>query len=193
MNTQTKSNKILTPEYLDWQAKLIGVLTDKIRSKLYKRYKNETGLDPWIKSESLQISEASIAKRDVNNYIPQNNSLETQIRIPRINVQPTSSKLRSPISILPKDPEEKQKHVIKMVLERFPYLTLKHSFKKSDNFVFNSSISCPICNKNHKKENIRNFIEGIWGSGEYCGEKAYRLYCYTNKYQNSIHIVSIKA
>ena len=50
----------------------------------------------------------------------------------------------------------------------------------------------PICNKNHKKENIRNFIEGVWGSGEYCGEKAYRLYCYTNKYQNSIHIVSVK-
>ncbi|CAG8545093.1 4865_t:CDS:2 [Cetraspora pellucida] len=168
-------------------------IEDKIRSKLYKRYKNETGLDPWIKSESLQISEASIAKKNVNNYIPQNNSLETQIRIPWINVQPTSSKLRSPISILPKDPEEKQKHVIKMVLERFPYLTLKHSFKKSDNFVFNSFISCPICNKNYKKENIRNFIEGIWGSSEYCGKKAYRLYCYTNKYQNSIHIVSIKA
>ncbi|CAG8578744.1 9626_t:CDS:2, partial [Gigaspora rosea] len=116
-------------------------IEDKIRSKLYKRYKNETGLDPWIKSESLQISEASIAKRDVNNYIPQNNSLETQIRIPRINVQPTSSKLRSPISILPKDPEEKQKHVIKM---------------------------------------------GIWGSGEYCGEKAYHTEYLASQTQDTI-------
>ena len=40
----TESDKILTPEYLDWHAKLSGlpsVLTDKIRSKLYKRYKNK--------------------------------------------------------------------------------------------------------------------------------------------------------
>ena len=43
-------NKILTPKYLDWHAKLSGlpsVLTDKIRSKLYKRYKKETGNESW--------------------------------------------------------------------------------------------------------------------------------------------------
>ena len=41
-----KPNKILTSEYLDWHAKLSGlpsVLTNKIRSNLYKRYKKETG------------------------------------------------------------------------------------------------------------------------------------------------------
>src|SRR2546423_1172961 len=46
---QTKSYKILTPEYLDWYAKLTGlpsILTDKIRSNLYKRYKKETGHEP---------------------------------------------------------------------------------------------------------------------------------------------------
>src|SRR5436189_5692863 len=46
----SKSDKILTPEYLDWHAKLTGlprVLTDKIRSNLYKKYKRETGLEPW--------------------------------------------------------------------------------------------------------------------------------------------------
>ena len=46
----TESDKILTPEYLDWHAKLNGlpsVLTDKIRSKLYKRYKKQTGNEPW--------------------------------------------------------------------------------------------------------------------------------------------------
>ena len=35
----TKSDKILTPEYLNWHAKLSGlpnVLADKIRSNLYK-------------------------------------------------------------------------------------------------------------------------------------------------------------
>lgn len=79
-----------------------------------------------------------------------------------------------------------------MVLERCSYLTLKRSFK-NDYFEFNSSVPCPLCNKNHKKENIKDYIEGFWGSGEFCGEEAYRLYCYTNNYQNSIHIVSIKA
>ena len=50
----TKSDKILTPEYLDWHAKLSGlpsVLTDKIRTNLYKRYKKETGNEPWQLSE----------------------------------------------------------------------------------------------------------------------------------------------
>ena len=57
----TKSDKILTPEYLDWHAKLSGlpsVLTDKIRSNLYKRYKKETGNEPWQLSEAvISISE----------------------------------------------------------------------------------------------------------------------------------------
>ena len=85
-----------------------------------------------------------------------------------------------------------QQHVISMVVERFPYLTLKHGFK-NNYFDFNRSVSCPLCNKNHKKEIIRNYIEGFWGSGEYCCEETYRLYCYINKYQNSIPIVTVKA
>ena len=50
----TESVKILTADYLDWHAKLTGlpsILTDKIRSKLYKRYKKETGNEPWQLSE----------------------------------------------------------------------------------------------------------------------------------------------
>src|SRR3954453_17646184 len=57
----TKSDKVLTPEYLDWHAKLSGlpsVLTVKIRSKLYKTYKKETGHEPWQLSEAvISISE----------------------------------------------------------------------------------------------------------------------------------------
>ena len=37
----TKSDKVLTSEYLDWHAKLSGlpsILMDKIRSSLYKKY-----------------------------------------------------------------------------------------------------------------------------------------------------------
>jgi hypothetical protein len=58
----TESDKILTPEYLDWHAKLSGlpsVLTDKIRSKLYKRYKKQTGNEPWQLSE-VHASEAGL-------------------------------------------------------------------------------------------------------------------------------------
>ena len=50
----SKSDKRLTPEYLDWHAKLSGLpstLTDKIRSNLYKKYKREMGLEPWQLSE----------------------------------------------------------------------------------------------------------------------------------------------
>ncbi|PKC02974.1 hypothetical protein RhiirA5_380540 [Rhizophagus irregularis] len=57
----TESVKILTANYLDWHAKLTGlpsILTDKIRSKLYKRYKKETGNEPWQLSEAvISISE----------------------------------------------------------------------------------------------------------------------------------------
>ena len=66
----TESNKILTPEYLNQHAKLSGlpsVLTDKIRSNLYKRYKKETGNKPW------QLSEAVIntsAKPQTSDFKP---------------------------------------------------------------------------------------------------------------------------
>jgi hypothetical protein len=62
----TKTDKILTPEYLDWHAKLTGlpnVLTDKIRSTLYKKYKKETGNEPWQLLEArLLINSKSVVK-----------------------------------------------------------------------------------------------------------------------------------
>ena len=66
----SKTNKILTSKYLDWYAKLSGlpsVLTDKIRTKLYKRYKKETGY------ELCQLSEAVInmpAKSQASDFKP---------------------------------------------------------------------------------------------------------------------------
>src|SRR6266487_6309908 len=50
----SKTDKILTFEYLNWHAKLTGlpsVLTDRIQSSLYKKYKKETGHEPWQLSE----------------------------------------------------------------------------------------------------------------------------------------------
>ncbi|CAB4470146.1 unnamed protein product [Rhizophagus irregularis] len=98
---------------------------------------------------------------------------------------------RLPISILPDDPddsEEKRKHIIGLVLKRFPYLSLEYSESYGDSFVFNSSIRCPICNKNHEGENIK----GGWSSGIYSGEHAYYLECY-EAYNKELPIVSVKA
>ena len=88
-------------------------------------------------------------------------------------IKDAPTKSRPHISILPDDPKERQKHVIKMVLERFSRLSLKYSTGNND-----CSTTCPICNNDHKKENIRNYREGIWGSGEYRGEKTYRSNCW---------------
>ncbi|CAG8540928.1 2105_t:CDS:2 [Cetraspora pellucida] len=69
MDTQAKarpfrgdstSHKTLTSEYLEWEAKLTelsGILMVKIHSRLYKRYKNKTRLDPWLNYRSSQIEE----------------------------------------------------------------------------------------------------------------------------------------
>ncbi|RHZ50849.1 hypothetical protein Glove_490g14 [Diversispora epigaea] len=159
MNTQTKSNKIstkqdtlcLTPEYLDWQAKLIGILTDNICFKLYKRYKKETGLDPWIKSEiseSSQISEVSTTKKDTENYLSQ----DCVIKISKF-------------------PEEKSV-ILETVHKRFPYLTYTNSnawyrdvFKYID-----SEAKCPICKDVHTRL-------GIWGDWSCLGKNDH---CYLN-------------
>ncbi|CAB4420208.1 unnamed protein product [Rhizophagus irregularis] len=65
----TKSDKILTSEYLDWHAKLNdlpSILTDKIRSNLYKKYKNETGHEPWQLSKAVIMS----AKPQASDFKP---------------------------------------------------------------------------------------------------------------------------
>jgi hypothetical protein len=38
----SKTDKILTSKYLDWHTKLSSILTDKIWSNLYKKYKKKT-------------------------------------------------------------------------------------------------------------------------------------------------------
>src|SRR5581483_3053209 len=58
----TESVKILTTDYLDWHAKLTGlpsILTDKICSKLYKRYKKKTGNESWQLLE-VHVSKAGL-------------------------------------------------------------------------------------------------------------------------------------
>ncbi len=46
----SKFNKVLTPKYLNWHAKLTSlssILTDKIHFNLYKRYKKEIENKLW--------------------------------------------------------------------------------------------------------------------------------------------------
>ena len=120
----SKSDKVLTPEYLDWHAKLTGlpsILTDKIRFSLYKRYKKETGNKPW------QLSEAVIS----------------------ISEKPQASDSKHITFETKPDPEL----IIKSVLEHFTYLKFRNSFRGIDNYNFTSlqpwNSPCPICDGKH--------------------------------------------
>ncbi|UZO08752.1 uncharacterized protein OCT59_029004 [Rhizophagus irregularis] len=69
----SKSDKVLTSKYLDWHAKLTGlpsVLTDRIWSSLYKKYKKETGYKPWQLSKAclLIIRSQKTNFRGIDNY-----------------------------------------------------------------------------------------------------------------------------
>ena len=119
----SKTDKILTSEYLDWHAKLSGlpsVLTDKIRTKLYKRYKKETGREPWQLSKAVTMS----AKPQASDF------------------KPITFEARP-------DPEL----IIKSVLKHFPYLKFRNNFREIDNYNFASpqpwSSPCPICDGKH--------------------------------------------
>ncbi|RHZ65080.1 hypothetical protein Glove_319g187 [Diversispora epigaea] len=124
MNTQVKSDKVLTPEYLNWYSKLTDLpttISDKLRFKLYKIYKKKTGLDPWIKSESPQI------EKNVGNYL----SRDCVIKIFKF-------------------PEEKS-IIHEAVHKHFPFLSYINSnawyrdvFKYTD-----SEVKCLICKEVH--------------------------------------------
>src|SRR3954454_8521263 len=137
----TESVKILTADYLDWHAKLIGlpsILTDKFRSKLYKRYEKETGNEPWQLSEVvISISEKTQAS----------------------DFKPITFEARP-------DPEL----IIKSILEHFTYLKFRNSFRGIDNYNITSpqpwSSPCPICNGKHGNYGLH----GEWyrNRTEYC-------------------------
>ena len=136
----TKSDKVLTPEYLDWHAKLSGlpsILTDKIHSNLYKRYKKETGHEPWQLSE-VHASEAGL----LINSKPEN-------KVSYLSFSGQCEE-KGPITFEAKpDPEL----IIKSILEHFTYLKFRNSYRGIDNYNFASlqpwSSPCPICNGKH--------------------------------------------
>ena len=127
MDIQAKSDKVLTPEYLDWYSKLIDLpttISDKLRSKLYKIYKKKTGLDPWIKSETSEFPQI---EKGASNHLS-----------------------RDCIIKISKFPEEKG-IIREGVHNRFPFLRYTNSnawyrdvFKYTD-----SEAKCPICEEVH--------------------------------------------
>ncbi|CAJ0832072.1 205_t:CDS:1 [Entrophospora sp. SA101] len=126
MDMQARSDKALTPKYLDWYSKLTDLPTtvsDKLRSKLYNRYKKKTGLDPWINSKPSESSQIENA----DNYL----SHDCVIKISEF-------------------PEEKG-IIHETVHKRFPFLSYTNSnawhrdvFKYTD-----SEAKCPICKEVH--------------------------------------------
>src|SRR5581483_2069784 len=112
------------------------------------------------------------------------------VAVPQIN---ESNQSRLSISILLEDPEEKRKHIIGLVLEKFPYLSLDDSDECRDTFNLDGSILYPLCNGDHKvNRSIFDEIKGEWGDGEYYGEQTYRLNC-RESFKPEIPIVSVKA
>src|SRR5437764_9230918 len=105
-----KSDKVLTPKYLNWHAKLTGlpsVLTDRIQFSLYKKYKKETEYEPWQLSEA-HASEASL----LINSKPENKvSYSIYLFLNNVKKKDLSLEARP-------DPEL----IIKFVLEHFIYL-----------------------------------------------------------------------
>ncbi|RHZ89955.1 hypothetical protein Glove_9g71 [Diversispora epigaea] len=112
-------------------------------------YKCLYGLDPWIKSETSQI------ENDAEEFLIATETLvpieKKTLLTPQVNVPLIPSKRQFSISVLPNNPEERQQHVIKMILERFPYSTLKHSFK-NNYFDFNRSVPALYVIKTIKKK-----------------------------------------
>ena len=154
----SKSNKILTPEYLDWHAKLTGlpsVLTDRIRSSLYKKYKKETSLEAMLLQEKTEYS----SFEPMREGGPEN-------KVSYLSFSKQCEE-KGPITFEAKPDSEL---IIKSILEHFPYLKFRNSFRGTDNYNFASpqpwSSPCPICNGKHGNYGLH----GEWykNETEYC-------------------------
>ena len=116
----SKSDKVLTFEYLNWHAKLTGlpiILTDKIQSSLYKKYKKETGHEPW------QLSEGCL----LINSKPENKVSDLSFFEQYEEKGLITFEARSDLEL-----------IIKSVLEYFSYLKFRNSFRGIDNYDFMS-------------------------------------------------------
>ncbi|CAG8595515.1 10042_t:CDS:2 [Racocetra fulgida] len=102
----SKTYKVLTPEYLEWHTKLTelpSILTDKMRSKLYKRYKKKTGFDSWISSKTSEYSQTEIDKLDSKLM-----DKITELKKENIKIKTENIELKQDIDELKKEIESKK-------------------------------------------------------------------------------------
>jgi hypothetical protein len=92
-------------------------LTDKICSKLYKKYKKETGHEPWQLSETHLLKNSKLENKV--SYLSSSEQCEEK--------RPITFEAKPDLELL-----------IKSVLEHFPYLKFKNSFRGIDNYNFAS-------------------------------------------------------
>ncbi|GBB85757.1 hypothetical protein RclHR1_01220053 [Rhizophagus clarus] len=144
---------------------------------------------------STHVSAKRLNSNSLSEASPGNTSKNEVSTSSTISSSKVGSSNRSglPVSILPENPEEKRKHIIGLVLEKFPYLSLDDSDERRDTFNLDGSTLCPLCNGDHKvNRSIFDEIKGEWGAGEYYGEQTYRLKC-RESFKPGIPIVSVKA
>jgi hypothetical protein len=176
------------------------VLSKAITGNRQNPKNNQINASDVLDSAKASVSTASIPITQISNSSGDSKGIgpedlpKSQVSVPFTTSSGqvvSSNKSRPPLSILPDYPEEKRKHAIRLVLERFSYLFFRGRNTYSDGFDLNSTSLCPICNGDHKEKTLSNTISGKWDSGDYYGETTYRLKCW-NGFNKGIQIVTVK-
>ncbi|CAG8820889.1 28515_t:CDS:2, partial [Gigaspora margarita] len=148
-----KKARSLLYDFITKQLSIIHRGPRKISSEIETG--NITTLSIPLSHTSSSVTTSSNSIDDISKKVvslPETEvSISTESHVSN-SLPPYENKTRLPISILPEDPKEKQKHVIKMVLKRFTNLSFKHSSKYTDHF--NCTETCPVCNEEHKDDNV---------------------------------------
>ncbi|RIA99372.1 hypothetical protein C1645_811618 [Glomus cerebriforme] len=129
----------------------------------------ESKVDAPTAEVESKIKCKCIISAEINTSIPliqvsnssDNSSRNGLVAMSTLTVTQVGSSNRSQlsISILPDDSEEKQKYIIRLVLEQFPSLYLSDSSERGKRFNLNSSTFYPLCNGDHKEESLWNDIK----------------------------------
>ncbi|CAG8660418.1 8968_t:CDS:1 [Funneliformis mosseae] len=109
-----------------------------------------------VNASTTPMSAKEVSIKHLNSNSSDNSSKIGLVAVSTLSVSQvrSSKKSRLLISILPNDPEEKQKHIIELVLKQFSYLYLSDSDEYSERFNLNSSTLYLLCNRDHKEESI---------------------------------------
>ncbi|CAG8661206.1 5202_t:CDS:2, partial [Racocetra fulgida] len=115
-STESKTHENLTSEYLEWQTKIIvlpGISIDEIRPKLYKKYKKETGLDPWKndnmdKALTPEYLEWHAKLTDLPSILSDKLHEITELKKENIKIKTENTELRQDLDEFKKELESKK-------------------------------------------------------------------------------------